>query len=174
MLRQRLPFRAVNRRGYPGYASGMQRHHLLPCQLLSNRAFGRFFEAIGRNRQSFDDFRRNGLLLPATSEAALRLCLPLHRGPHRSYNSLVMERVGQIEAEWSRLRLRVPDSARSQAVMRVDLLQRALRRRLLEDRRPAVRLSRLDPVESPPDFTALDALAEELWSGSARVFREVP
>lgn len=172
MLRHRLPFRAVNRRGHPGYASGMQRHHLLPCQLLSRRTFERFFDAIGRIRPSFDDFRRNGLLLPATHESALRLGLPLHRGPHRRYNSMVMDRVGQIEADWSRLRPRSPETARSQALMRIDLLQRALRRRLLQDRRPAVRLNRLDPVQSWPDFTALDTLAEELWSGSALVVAE--
>jgi len=32
--RARLPFRAVNRRDKPDYQPGMQRHHLLPCQLL--------------------------------------------------------------------------------------------------------------------------------------------
>ncbi|KRA84624.1 hypothetical protein ASD76_05180 [Altererythrobacter sp. Root672] len=142
---------------------------MLPRQLLSNRSFARFFEAIGRNQHSFDDFRRNGLLLPATSESALRLGLPLHRGPHRGYNAMVMERVGQIEAEWSRLRPRIPEPARSQALMRIDLLQRALRRRLLQDKRPAVRLNRLDRVENLVDFTALDGLAEALWSGSATV-----
>ncbi|MBO9517398.1 MAG: AHH domain-containing protein [Porphyrobacter sp.] len=150
----------------------MQRHHLLPRQLLSHRAFGQFLDAVGRSEHSFDDFRRNGLLLPATGESALRLGLPLHRGPHRRYNSMVMERVGQIEAEWSRLRPRSPENARAQALMRMDLLQRALRRRLLQDRRPAVRLNRLDPVQNWPDFTALDTLAQELWSESAGAIRE--
>ena len=51
-----------------------------------------------RTHFGFDDFRRNGLLLPANDAAAIRLGLPLHRGPHHSYNELVFERVGQIEA----------------------------------------------------------------------------
>ena len=95
--RARLPFRAVNRKDTPGYQPGMQRHHLLPCQLLSERCFGPLFDSIGRDRLGFDDFRSNGLLLPASGESALRLRLPLHRGPHRDYNAMVAERVGQIE-----------------------------------------------------------------------------
>ncbi|WP_254913069.1 AHH domain-containing protein [Novosphingobium sp. B 225] len=96
--RQRLSFRAVNRRGEPGYEPGLQRHHLLPRQLLSRRCFGTLFGALGLDRVGFDDFRRNGLLLPANDEASVRIGLPLHRGPHRTYNELVLERVGQIEA----------------------------------------------------------------------------
>lgn len=92
--RERLAFRAVNRRGAPGYQPGLQRHHLLPCQLLSKSCFGGMFDAIGRGRIGFDDFRRNGMLLPAREDAALRMALPLHRGPHRDYNAMVMERVG--------------------------------------------------------------------------------
>ena len=107
--RARIPFRSVNRRGHPGYSPGMQRHHLLPSQLLSRRSLRPFLDAIGRDRLHFDDFRRNGLLLPANGELVLRMGLPLHRGPHREYNALVTERVGQIEAEWSRLRLLAPE-----------------------------------------------------------------
>jgi epoxyqueuosine reductase QueG len=54
-----LRFRAVNRYGSPDYSAGLQRHHLLPLQLLSMRWFGQFFEGIGLNRIGFDDFRRN-------------------------------------------------------------------------------------------------------------------
>jgi hypothetical protein len=71
----------------------MQRHHLLPIQLLSARCFGSLFERIGRDHVGFDDFRRNGLLLPATERSAVRIGLPLHRGPHRHYNEMVVERV---------------------------------------------------------------------------------
>lgn len=60
-----IAFRAVNRRGAPGYDPSLQRHHLLPRQLLSRRCFGRMFALIGRERVGFDDFRTNGLLLPA-------------------------------------------------------------------------------------------------------------
>ena len=145
----------------------MQRHHLLPCQLLSARCFGPLFDAVGRDRLGFDDFRSNGLLLPASGESALRPRLPLHRGPHRDYNAMVAERVGQIEAEWSRLRLAAPEIALDQALMRFDLLQRALRRRLLEPERRRMRLNRRDPLGTGLDFAALDAMAEALWAGTA-------
>ena len=145
----------------------MQRHHLLPCQLLSAQCFGPLFDAIGRDRLGFDDFRANGLLLPACGESALRVRLPLHRGPHRDYNSMVAERVGQIEGEWSRLRLAAPEIALDQALMRLDLLQRALRRRLLEPERRRIQLNRRDPLGTGLDFAELDAMAEALWVGTA-------
>lgn len=78
--RPALPFRAVNCRGKPGYDPALQRHHLLPRQLLSKRCFGRMFDSIGVRRIGFDDFRANGLLLPATESSALKMGMPLHRG----------------------------------------------------------------------------------------------
>lgn len=111
--RTRLSFRAVNRKGSPDYDPGLQRHHLLPRQLLSQRCFGPLFQAIGRERVGFDDFRSNGLLLPASDGAAIRIGLPLHRGPHRDYNCMVIERVGQIEAGWAQLRTRARDRRQS-------------------------------------------------------------
>ena len=157
-----LPFRAVNLRDRPGFDPGMQRHHLLPMQLLRQVGTADLFRAVGRERLRFDDFRRNGLLLPATDRSALRVGLPLHRGPHRSYNELVSERVGQIEAGWSRHRCAMPRVAVCDAVIRLELLQRALRRRLLDQRRRLV-LSSKDPLGSGTDFTELDALVDELW-----------
>lgn len=147
----------------------MQRHHLLPRQLLSQHCFGHLFEAIGRERLGFDDFRHNGLLLPASGESAARMGLPLHRGPHRTYNGLVAERVGQIERDWSRIRLGDPDNAMGQALMRLTLLQRALRRRLLgADQRP-LKLNKMDPLGADLDFAELDAMAESLWTGTITV-----
>ena len=163
--RERLPFRAVNRVSAPCYQHDLQRHHLLPRQLLQRRCFAALFERIGAARLGFDDFRRNGLLLPASEAAALRTGLPLHRGPHRSYNELVIERVGQIEASW-----RGPggrDDAGHEAYARLALLQRALRRRLLADRREAALLHRRDPARAPADFALLDALADQLWPATA-------
>jgi hypothetical protein len=145
----------------------MQRHHLLPRQLLSQRCFVSLFDAAGRDRLGFDDFRRNGLLLPASDEAAVLMDMPLHRGPHRTYNGLVAERVGQIEGTWSRLRWTIPDRALDQALMRLMLLQRALRRRLLRPDRPRLRLNRRDPLGAGLDFKELDAMAELLWAGTA-------
>lgn len=168
LLRARLAFRAVNRKDRPGYDAGLQRHHLLPRQLLSTRCFGRMFAVLGRERIGFDDFRANGMLLPARSAASVRLGLPLHRGPHRSYNEVVIERVGQVEGEWSRLRSGDADAALRQALFRLSLLQSALRRRLLDERRRVV-LNRRDPLGAGYDFTALDAMAERLWGGTQAV-----
>lgn len=164
--RAALPFALVNRRGAPDHDAGFQRHHLLPLQLLGARCFGGLFAALGRDEAGFDDFRRNGLLLPAAEAAVLRIGLPLHRGPHRRYNALVIERVGQIEAGWSSGRRQLPVTARADALMRLDLLQRALRRRLLTPLGRRLILHRRDPLGSGQDFTELDALADSLWGAT--------
>lgn len=160
--RSRLSFRLVNRRGTPGYDPALQRHHLLPCQLLSFPCLGRFFDTLGLWRIGFDDFRRNGLLLPAHEAAVLRLGLPLHRGPHREYNQMVIEKVGRIERLWSHHCAQQGDFAHRKALSRLERLQNRLRLNLL-DQRSALHLSRKDPRRSSPDFSGLDALAEELW-----------
>lgn len=160
-----LPFRAVNRRGAPGHDPGLQRHHILPRQMLSRRCFGAMFDCVGRPDFGFDDFRRNGILLPARDEAVWRTLLPLHRGPHRDYNAMVMERVGHIEGCWARKRIHDPWRAREDALMRLCLLQNALRRRLLDQSRPLL-LNTRDPAACRPDFTHLDAMAEALWNAA--------
>ena len=165
--RPRLRFRAINRRGDPDFLPGMQRHHLLPRQLLSACCVGRLFDRLGRDPVGFDDFRRNGLLLPCTERAALRAGLPLHRGPHREYTGLVFERVGRIEGDWAARRRSEPDRARDEALMRLALLQRALRQRLLADAR-RLRLNRGDPLGAGRDFAELDAMAELLWRGTEK------
>lgn len=158
-----IPFRSVNARGAPGYDCGLQRHHILPRQLLSQRCFGAMFAQVGRARVGFDDFRRNGLLLPATEETSVRTGMPLHRGPHRRYNEVVIARVGRIEAHWSQARWRNEEAALVEALMRLNLLQDALRRQLLAQRR-RVLLNRKDPLGTGFDFTELDAMAESLWA----------
>ncbi|WP_269429527.1 AHH domain-containing protein [Aurantiacibacter marinus] len=162
-----MPFQSVNRRGSIGYCKNMQRHHLLPRQLLRADYFGDLFETLGQARIGFNDFRANGLLLPASGSAALSSGLPLHRGPHRVYNELVAQRVGQVEASWSRARLRSPVLAREEALMRLGLIQRALRRRLLDRRACGFVLNRKDPFRTGIDFRELDAMAESLWSATS-------
>jgi hypothetical protein len=148
----------------------MQRHHLLPRQLLGARCFGPLFDTIGRERLDFNDFRLNGLLLPADDGAAVRIGLPLHRGPHRSYNELVAERVGQVESAWSLQRSRAPEIALDQALMRLGLLQRALRKRLLSPARRLL-LNRRDPLGAGFDFAELDALADSIWGATHEAVR---
>lgn len=166
MARKPLPFRAVNRPATPGYDPALQRHHLLPRQLINARAFGPLFGQIGTERIGFDDFRSNGLLLPSRDSAAARIGLPLHRGPHRHYNEVVFDRVGSIEAAWSARCLVAPEVALDEAIMRLALLQGALRRRLLTTTRKPLTLNRKDPAGRAQDFAALDAMAEALWLAS--------
>ncbi|WP_296716834.1 AHH domain-containing protein [Erythrobacter sp.] len=158
-----ISFRSVNRRGDPGHDPSLQRHHLLPRQLLSRRCFGAMFDVVGRDQVGFDDFRTNGLLLPANEEATVRTGMPLHRGPHQRYNEVVIARVGRIEESWSLARSSNPEAALSDALMRLQLLQSALRRQLLAERR-RVLLNRRDPLGTGFDFSDLDAMAEALWS----------
>lgn len=127
-----------------------------------------------RECRRFDDFRENGLLLPCDERAALRMGLPLHRGPHRCYTALVVERVSQIEARWRRSSLRDGQAAAVEAQMRLDLLRRALRRLLLSSRIARPMLNRHDPLGSRLDFSDLDAAADMLWSGTAAVTRAGP
>lgn len=163
--RAQVPFRKINARGSLNYDPALQRHHLLPRQLLSTRCFSTLFEHVGHQSVGFEDFRTNGLLLPSTEAATQRLGMPLHRGPHRRYNELVMERVGRIEARWIEARKSDPDGARTEALMRLRLLQIALRRRLLADRKRLV-LNTKDPLGTGYDFTELDAMAETLWAST--------
>lgn len=157
-----IPFSQINRRGAAGFDPAMQRHHLLPLQLLGERCFGHLIRGVGRANIGFDDFRSNGMLLPAREDSAIRLCLPLHRGPHRIYNQMVIERVGRIEEAWAARRSIDPSAALDEAVLRLMLLQKALRKRLLDDHRRLV-LNKNDPLGAGFDFQELDAMAEELW-----------
>lgn len=165
--RARIPFSAVNCPGQPGHDAGLQRHHLLPRQVAMHRCFARLFDTLGNARTGFDDFRRNGVLLPCGEKSAIRLALPMHRGPHGVYNAMVAERVGQIEQQWSSRRARKPDHALEEAYMRLSLLQGALRRRLMAGGRQPLRLNRFDPLGAGRDFSQLDAMADLLWGSTA-------
>ncbi|KUO56138.1 MAG: hypothetical protein APF78_02835 [Sphingomonadales bacterium BRH_c3] len=123
------------------------------------------FDYIGAKQIGFDDFRANGLLLPATEASALRMGMPLHRGPHRDYNAMVIERVGGIEARWVQMRSIDMRAALIEVLMRLTLLQNALRRRLLDEQR-RVLLNRNDPLGTGFDFSELDAMAESLWNST--------
>ena len=170
--RAKLPFRAVNRAEDDGHDPGLQRHHLLPRQLAGRACFARMFAALDADRVGFDDFRRNGLLLPAHSASARRLGLPLHRSPHQHYNALVIERAGQIEAHWALRRARLPEEAGVEALFRLALLQRTLRRRLLDPRGARVVLNASQPLGTGLDFSELDAMADALWAGTHTVLAD--
>lgn len=75
---------------------------------------------------------------------------------------MVIARVGRIEESWSRARRSNPEAALVEALLRLHLLQDALRRQLLTARR-RVLLNRKDPLGAGYDFTELDAMAALLW-----------
>lgn len=166
-MRAKLSFRAVNAPGTPGYSPGMQRHHILPREVTGKSCFARLVHGVGDDRLALDDFRSNGLLLPSLEQASQILGLPLHRGPHRRYNEVVLERFGQLEAHWQSERLRDADSAALDLLLRMRLLQQALRRALLRPARRLFRLNRRDPAWQTLDFSDLDAQAEAIWANSA-------
>lgn len=122
--------------------------------------------SLGAVGLHFDDFTANGILLPATEQVAMEVGLPLHRGPHRIYNELVLERVGAVEMEWSRNRLRDERGARDCALLRIGLIQRALKRRLSRYGNSALILNRRDPIGRGVDYTSLDAMADTLWGAA--------
>ena len=159
-----IPFGVVNRAGRPGHVAGLQRHHLLPRVLVGLTCFARLLGALG-SRAGLDDFRRNGMLLPATEGAAVRMGLPLHRGPHRTYSDMVRERLGGIEAGWVANSRRDADAAGHAALRDLAALQAELRRSLLDPQR-TLRLNRSDPLGGGTDFTRLDAMAETLWGAT--------
>ena len=161
-----IPFTAVNRSGHAGYVAGLQRHHLLPRVLIGQPCFARLIEALGANA-AFEDFRRNGMLLPATEGAAVRMGLPLHRGPHSAYSNMVRERLGGIEESWALTRNGNVEEAGIIALRALAALQADLRRNLLDPSR-SVRLNRHDPLGSGTDFTRIDAMAETLWGATQR------
>lgn len=164
--RVRIPFRSVNLPGMSGYNSNLQRHHVIPRQALTKSSFSLMFETIGRHRIGFDDFRVNGMLLPMREESALRMRLPLHRGPHRRYNEMVMERIGQIEREWTISQRRYNASAGVEATMRLSLLRSALRRKLLDSIGRGIMLNKRDPRVEAAGFANLDAMADALWGAT--------
>jgi len=95
----------------------------------------------------------------------VRLGMPLHRGPHRDYNAMVIERVGGIEARWVQMRSIDMRAALIEVLMQLTLLQNALRRRLLDEQRRML-LNRNDPLGTGFDFSELDAMAESLWNST--------
>lgn len=76
---------------------------------------------------------------------------------------MVIARVGTIEARWASIRPHDDAAAVEEVLLRLHLLQAALRRQLLSQRRRIV-LNRNDPLGTGFDFSELDAMAELLWA----------
>ncbi len=130
-----LSFRTVNSRASVGYRSGWQRHHLIPCQLAAHPEAGPVLASIAPYGFVFDDFARNGILLPASDAAARASGLPVHAGPHPGYNRRVAAIVTAIGQQ-------APHPLRRLA--RMLLLQTDLRARLALPQSLPVRIDIID------------------------------
>lgn len=137
-----------------------QSHHLIPVGVFASKAFSPAFEAIRGDGFDGRYFTRNGVFLPATEAAALRSGLPLHRGQHRRYNELVAYRIAAIFRDSSPLACR--QSARSDAVERINLLAAALRK-VLSRSHPHMSLNQRDPFNNSVNFDHIDSACEAIW-----------
>lgn len=91
-----LAFRSVNRPTAPDFRDGWQRHHLIPRQLADHGETATVLHAITRWGFAIDDFRANGILLPATCRESEISGLPIHAGPHPGYNRRVAQHISAI------------------------------------------------------------------------------
>lgn len=166
-----IPLSSVNIPGKPGYHPGLQRHRLLSRTLLGRRPFSRMIGSPARERIGFHDFRRSVLQLPASEGGAQRIGLPLHRVPNGTYSEVAIERVGQIEMGCIRTRRYDNELASMESLMLLDLLQRALRRRLLtlpkgEETVLNKHVFMLAQHDPSLDYNLLDLMAEILWQAT--------
>jgi A nuclease family of the HNH/ENDO VII superfamily with conserved AHH len=81
-----VPFGAVNLSHDRTYREGWVRHHLLPLQSLRDRALQPFLSSLSDDGFHMDDFRTNGILLPALQSIGKFAGLPVHFGGHPNYN----------------------------------------------------------------------------------------
>ena len=124
------------------------------------------FDALQAEGFALDNFRRNGLLLPACEGAALLSGHALHRGPHQGYSDVVASRVEQVRRHFStHAPVNLP-SARHTAVMRLRLLQDTTRRALTDRHGAGFWLNRRDPMRLFVDRPYLDDAIARLFGGA--------
>ena len=151
-------------RGAPSPQPGFQRHHLVPVALLRRSQMASMFEHLRVEGFALQHFGSNGLVLPASEAAALWLGHALHRGPHRSYNDVMAARVERIRVHFAvqaPIDLRM---ARRTAVMRLRLLQDAMRRALTDRYGGTFWLNRHDPMRLFADRPYLDEAIDRLFA----------
>ena len=123
------------------------------------------FDALQAEGFALENFRRNGLMLPAYEGAALMSGHALHRGPHQGYSDVLAARVEQVRRHFA---MQAPGdlrSARCTAVMRLRLLQDTTRRALTDRHGAGFWLNRRDPMRLFVDRPYLDEAIERLFGG---------
>ncbi|QJB69379.1 AHH domain-containing protein [Parasphingorhabdus halotolerans] len=161
-----IRFSDINRIGTSDYRPYFQRHHLIPLQVSSIGRLSRTLHHAHSGSFGFNDFRTNGILLPCEEKWAVATGFPLHRGPHREYNELVIERLSRFFALSKKIK-----GSRDQRTFvrdRVALLQNGLRRGLTHQGFDKLRLNKRDPVRSHSDFQKLDDKIDTLFSETTK------
>jgi hypothetical protein len=157
-------FSEINRKHTENYRSHFQRHHLIPLQVATiadvisplNEALPGGFD--------FDDFSKNGVLLPSDEKTAVETGHPLHRGPHPRYNELVIDRLILI----TRLSEQIKGKGQRAEFFgfRVRLLQQTLKQALIGRGLGRLRLNKRDPGPSSKAFSNLDASVDRLYQAT--------
>lgn len=122
------------------------------------------FDHLRREGFALQQFDRNGVMLPAREETALRLGYALHRGPHRGYTDVITARVEQVRTTFERQAHGDYRTARRTAVMRLCLLQNTMRRALTDGHRGGFWLNRRDPMRLFVDRPYLDAAIDRMYA----------
>jgi hypothetical protein len=124
-LMLRVPFGAVNLSHDRTYREGWVRHHLLPLQSLRDRALQPFLSSLSDDGFHMDDFRTNGILLPALQSIGKFAGLPVHFGGHPNYNGRTIDELQAIRGICESIR--AGSRRREIALSGVRGLQRRLR-----------------------------------------------
>jgi A nuclease family of the HNH/ENDO VII superfamily with conserved AHH len=151
--------RAMMRWSLIASRAGWHRHHIVPRQITRFADLRTFVQRLALTGFSLDDFAKNGLFLPSEEAVAVRHKLPLHRGAHRLYNEIVIDRLHHLDLRAKRNKCPDADTLRA-----VRWLQRQLACSLSAAGRndQLVVLSGRDPFGQTPLLDALDRMTDEL------------
>lgn len=75
---------------------GFHCHHLIPRQVADHRHFAAMFGSLKAAGLNLDNFAENGTHLPYSEHFAEIFKLPLHRGGHPHYNSMVSAHIAKL------------------------------------------------------------------------------
>ncbi|UVO53957.1 AHH domain-containing protein [Sphingomonas sp. SUN039] len=153
--RHRHAFRTPTRPGW-------HRHHLLPNHLRHYPDLRDYLAGFSEMGFSMDDFSTNGMFLPADEAIACATRLPLHRGPHRTYNAMVIDALDTIRFDARRAGL-----DRSAQMAAVRGLQHRLRHLLQLSAVDAhVALASRNPFGASVALAKIDAQTDALFAAA--------
>ena len=141
--------------------SGWHRYHLIPRDAMRYPDLARFLIGLPL---PLGDFDTNGMFLPALEKIARKERLPLHRGPHRHYNEIVLMALAAICTQTP-----IDGSAYAWKLPLVRRLQEQLRRLLRSSASDIeIVLSGRDPFGPSANLVALDHRTDELFAEALR------